>query len=85
MADEKYLAGMLFFFFFEFTLFSLYAAHNTAISCPEIIIPTNDTITAIFNNIGVIFNPCSGLPAWLYVIIFTPFAISLIIAFIPFI
>ena len=85
MANEKFIAGLFFFFFIEFSLFSLFAAHNTAISCPEIVIPENNTIAAIFSNIGAVFSPCAGLPAWVYLIIFTPLAIALIIAFIPFI
>jgi hypothetical protein len=85
MAETKFIAGLFFFFFIEFSLFSLYAAHNVAVSCPEINISQTDAITSLINGIGVIFSPCSGLPAWIYLIIFTPLALALIIELTPFI
>lgn len=85
MAETKFIAGLFFFFFIEFTLFSMYAAHNTSISCPEINVPQNDVISWLWTGISMVFSPCSGLPAWVYIIVFAPLAIALIMELTPFI
>lgn len=86
MTDAKFIAGAIFFIFFELILFGMIAANNAAIQCPNLPeVNQGDAIGWIISSIGLFFSPCSGLPIWAYVLIFVPLAIVIIINVTPFI
>jgi hypothetical protein len=87
MSEHKYIAGVLFFVFFEIIIFSQIAIYNAEIVCPELNVDANQTnsVLWLWNSLGLLFSPCSGLPWWVYTLIFAPLVISLIGYLTPFI
>jgi len=86
MSEHKFIAGLFFFTFLEIILFSMYAMHNANINCPHINVQENkDVLTWVINSIGIFFSPCSGLPYWVYLLIFIPLAIALVGYLTPFV
>jgi hypothetical protein len=85
MSEHKFIAGVIFFTFLLAIMFGLYASSQTSINCPEIEVTNQSGLGWILTSIGLFFSPCSGLPWWVYIVIFTPLAIALLGWLTPFV
>jgi len=63
----------------------MYAVRNAEIICPDIDIPTDNTLSYLVTSISLFFSGCSGLPYWVYILVFVPLAIVLLAYLTPFI
>jgi hypothetical protein len=93
MSDYAWVTGGLFVTFFLLILFADMAVYNSSVTCPDI---QNDIqagltgseaniITQVITVTGVLFSPCSGLPWWVYLLVFVPIGFGVIVFVTPFI
>lgn len=79
-------------------LVSMYAVYSVQLNCPSVTEfqqvvednPYNQTnpataLTNIWIMLGAIFSGCSGIPWWIYIIIFVPAIIAIVIYVVPFV
>jgi len=79
-------------------LISGYASFMAEVHCPEYTalqdefesVPYNETtpLTALSNTwalLSIMFTGCTGIPWWIYIIIFTPMLIAIVVYVVPFI
>lgn len=87
-AEITEFAGLVFLTFFLLVLFSGMASYNAQIICPEasnIAANQSDPVSWIVTNTGIFFSPCAGLDWWVYLLIFAPLSIAIIIHVLPFV
>jgi hypothetical protein len=90
MSDYGWVMGGVFFTFFLLIIFTNIAIYNAEIECPGIAEEIQsglegDAISQIWTYIATFFSPCSGLPVWVYLLIFLPVTLGLVIFLTPFI
>lgn len=79
-------------------LVSLYAIYMVGLNCPAVLEfqetvddnPYNQTdpgaaIANIWVMLGAIFSGCSGIPWWIYIIIFVPSIVAIVVYVVPFV
>jgi hypothetical protein len=78
MSEHKFIAGAIFFVFLELIFFGMMAQHNASINCPSLPnVNQANPVGWVISTIGLFFSPCSGLPAFVYILIFVPLGIVL--------
>lgn len=88
MSEITAFAGLVFLTFFFLLIFSNMASYNAQIQCPDasaIAANQTDPVSWVVANTGLFFSPCSGLDWWVYLLIFVPLAIAIIVHVLPFV
>jgi len=88
MAENVAFAGLIFLTVFFLFLFTGMASYNAEIICPELSsasINSADVVTWVITNAQIFFSPCSGLPLWIYLLVFGPLGIAILVHVIPFV
>lgn len=98
MADVKTFYYLITSQILLLLLVSSYAVYMTELNCPEYAslqqqfeeIPYNETtpLTALNNTwalLSLMFSGCTGIPWWIYIVIFAPALIAIVVYVVPFI
>lgn len=93
MSEYGFIAGGIFMTFFLLIIFTNMAIYNSQIVCPQTAEQIqqamtgsgSNIITQVLTMIGVFFSPCAGIEWWVYLLVFTPIAFSIIVFVTPFI
>jgi hypothetical protein len=81
-----FFTGMLFFSVFLMLMLGNYAYYQAEMVCPnQFAEPPSDIIAYLWAMITIFFDPCSGLPAWIYIFIFMPIGAAIVVYLTPFI
>jgi len=81
-----FFTAAIFITFFLVFMFGDFAIHNAAITCPnDFSNPPADILSYLWTSINILVSPCSGLPFWVYILIFGPLIAAMVAYLTPFI
>lgn len=80
----KFFAAAIFITIFLMLVLGNFALYQAEIACPHIFTTTPaDVVTYLLSLVVVLLSPCSGLPFWVYILVFMPLVAAIIVFLTP--
>jgi len=81
-----FFTAAIFLTIFLMFIFADLAYHNAEIACPhEFEEPPTDILSYLWTLINTLISPCSGLPWWVYILVFMPLVAAIVAYLTPFV